>query len=360
MRYRGTNDYNHRQPPKIGVLVTNLGTPDAPEKGALRRYLREFLSDPRVVEVPRLIWFMILHGIILNVRPARSAAAYRSVWTPEGSPLLLHTRAQAEALQLRLTQRYGDAVQVEYAMRYGSHSIPEQLQSLLAQGVQHLLVLPLYPQYSGPTTGSTFDAVAADFRQRRWLPELRFVAQYHDHPAYIDALAASVRSHWQQHGRADRLLMSYHGEPQRYLEQGDPYHCQCHKTSRLLAEALELGSEDYLTCFQSRFGREPWLTPYTDETLQDLPAKGITSVQMICPGFSADCLETIEEIGVENRDYFLQAGGERYEYIPCLNSEPGHIDALTAIIEQQISGWMPLTFDPEATRTRAQALGASR
>lgn len=360
MRYRGTTDYNHRQPPLIGVLVTNLGTPDAPEKGALRRYLREFLSDPRVVEVPRLIWFMILHGIILNVRPARSAAAYSAVWTPEGSPLLLHTRAQAEALQARLTAQHGDAVVVEYAMRYGSHSIPEQLQSLLARGVQRLLVLPLYPQYSGPTTGSTFDAVAADFRRRRWLPELRFVAQYHDHPAYIDALAASVRSHWQQHGRADRLLMSFHGEPQRYLEQGDPYHCQCHKTSRLLAEALGLGSDDYLTCFQSRFGREPWLAPYTDATLQGLPSAGVKSVQVICPGFSADCLETIEEIEVENRDYFLKAGGERYEYIACLNSAPGHIDALGTIVDQQIDGWLPLQFDPEATQSRAQALGASR
>ena len=360
MRYRGTTDYNHRQPPRVGVLVTNLGTPDAPEKGALRRYLREFLSDPRVVEVPRLIWFMILHGIILNVRPARSAAAYRTVWTEDGSPLLLHTRAQAEKLQARLTAGHGDAVLVEYAMRYGSHSIPAQLQSLLDRGVQRLLVLPLYPQYSGPTGGSTFDALAEDFQRRRWLPELRFVTSYHDHPAYIEALAASVRKHWQQHGRADRLMMSYHGEPQRYLEQGDPYHCQCHKTSRLLAEALGLGSEDYQTCFQSRFGREPWLQPYTDETLQGLPAQGIKSVQVICPGFSADCLETIEEIGVENRDYFLQAGGERYEYIPCLNSEPDHIDALATIIDQQLCGWLPLSFDGDASQARAIALGSRR
>lgn len=360
MRYRGSEHFKHSQAPKIGVLVTNLGTPDKPEKGALRRYLREFLSDPRVVEVPRLLWLIILHGVILNIRPARSAAAYRTVWTDEGSPLLTNTRAQAEALQTAMTRLYGESVIVEYAMRYGTRSIPEQLQSLFDSGARQLLVLPLYPQYSGPTGGSTFDAVAADFQQRRWLPDLRFVAQYHDHPAYIQALADSVRAHWADNGRADLLLMSYHGEPQRYLEQGDPYHCQCHKTSRLLAEALELAEDDYQTCFQSRFGREPWLQPYTDATLKALPAGGVHSVQLICPGFSADCLETIEEIGVENREYFMHAGGQRYEYIPCLNSQQGHIDALTTIIQEQIQGWLPLHQDAETTAERALKLGADK
>ncbi len=360
MRYRGTNDYDHRQPPRVGVLLTNLGTPDAPEKAALRRYLREFLADPRVVEVPRLLWFFILHGIILNVRPARSAKAYRSVWTEAGSPLLVNTKAQAAALQASLSAIHGDAVVVDYAMRYGSRSIPEQLQALFECGVQKLLVLPLYPQYSGPTAGSTFDAVAADFRQRRWLPELRFVAQYNDHPAYIEALAASIRAHRERYGNADKLLMSYHGEPRSYLEQGDPYHCQCHKTSRLLAAALGLVEGEYLTCFQSRFGREPWLTPYTDVTLQGLPATGVRSVQVVCPGFAADCLETIEEIGVENRDYFLAAGGERYEYIPCLNSQPAHIEALTRIVSEQLQCWLPVDTDREATARRAQSMGAER
>jgi ferrochelatase len=358
MRYRGQQDYDHRQAPRTGVLITNLGTPDAPEKGALRRYLKEFLSDPRVVEVPRLLWLFILHGIILNIRPARSAKAYRTVWTEQGSPLLLHTREQASALRQTLQKTHGDTVLVEFAMRYGSHPLSEQLQSLFDRGVQRLVVLPLYPQYSGPTTGSTFDALAADFRQRRWLPELRFVAQYHDHPAYISALAASVRAHWQAHGRADRLIMSYHGEPERYLHNGDPYHCHCHKTSRLLAEALELDAGEYLTCFQSRFGREPWLKPYTDETLRGLPAQGVKSVQVICPGFSADCLETIEEIGVENRGYFMEAGGERYEYIPCLNSDPAHIEALTTLVEEQMLGWSAKPFDADATLARAKALGA--
>ncbi|QIB66251.1 ferrochelatase [Kineobactrum salinum] len=360
MRYRGTNDYDHSQPPRVGVLLTNLGTPDAPEKSALRRYLKEFLSDPRVVEVPRLLWFFILHGVILNVRPARSAKAYRSVWTDAGSPLLVNTKAQAEALRASLGALHGDAVVVDYAMRYGSRSIAERLQALLAGGVQKLLVLPLYPQYSGPTAGSTFDALAADFQQRRWLPQLRFVAQYHDHPAYIAALANSVKAHREQYGSADKLLMSYHGVPQRYLDQGDPYHCQCHKTSRLLAAELGLMEGEYLTCFQSRFGREPWLTPYTDVTLQGLPAAGVRSVQVVCPGFAADCLETLEEIGVENRDYFLTAGGERYEYIPCLNSQPAHIEALTRIVNEQLQGWLPLDADGEATARRARLLGADR
>lgn len=359
MQYRGLANYRHDTPERIGVLITNLGTPDAPERGALRRYLKQFLWDPRVVEVPRPLWALILHGIILNIRPARSAAAYRSVWTDQGSPLLLHTRAQAEALQARLSARWGEQLEVRFAMRYGQPSIDDVLDDMLDGGVRRLLVLPLYPQYSGATTASTFDAVASDFTRRRWLPELRFVASYHDHPAYIDALVSSVREHWNRHGRAERLLLSYHGEPERYLHAGDPYHCQCHKTSRLLAEALELREGEYLTCFQSRFGREPWLQPYTDETLKALPGQGVRSVQVLCPGFSADCLETLEEIGVENRDYFLQAGGERFEYIPCLNASEAHIDALGSIVEEQLQGWLPLRDNaPAASRERALMLGA--
>jgi ferrochelatase len=361
MKYTGTENYNHAQQPRIGVLVTNLGTPGAPEKKALRPYLRQFLSDPRVVEVPRLLWWLILNGIILNVRPARSAAAYRTVWTDEGSPLLVHTRNQAAALQAWMGERFGDDVVVEYAMRYGSPGIPDVLQRMLDQGVRKLAVLPLYPQYSGPTTGSTLDALAEDFRQRRWVPELRFINSYHDNPDYIEALADSIRAHRQQHGAAQRLLFSYHGEPRSYLERGDPYFCQCHKTTRLVAEALQLDEGDYLTTFQSRFGRQEWLKPYTDETLKSLPAEGVKSVQVVCPGFAADCLETVEEIGVENRDYFLGAGGERYEYIPCLNSGPGHIDALGGILQQQVSEWLQdLDKDTAATQRRATALGSSR
>ena len=360
MKYLGSDNFEHGQPPRVGILVTNLGTPDAPEKKPLRRYLKEFLSDPRVVEVPRLLWWFILNVIILNVRPARSAAAYRTVWTEQGSPLLLNTRAQAEALQDAFNQRYGDRVVVDFAMRYGSPAIADVIQGLLQRGVTRLLVLPLYPQYSGPTTGSTFDALAADFSRRRWLPELRFVMQYHDHPAYIRAVADSIRAHQARHGATDRLIFSYHGEPRRYLDEGDPYHCQCHKTTRLVAEELGLAEDGYMTTFQSRFGREEWLQPYTDETLKALPGQGVKSVQVICPGFSSDCLETLEEIGEENRGYFLESGGERYEYVPCLNASAGHISALGALLEEQLSGWLDQPAERTGTRDRALAMGAPR
>jgi ferrochelatase len=340
MQYTGTKDFDHDQAARTGVLVTNLGTPAAPEKQALRAYLKEFLSDPRVVDTPRPIWWLILNGIILNIRPARSAAAYRSVWTERGSPLLFHTADQAGALQESMTRQFGEQVIVEFAMRYGAPSIADVLQGMIDRGVRRLLVLPLYPQYSGATTGSTFDALAADFSRRRWVPELRFIGHYHDHPAYIGALAKSIRSFREEHGTADRLLFSYHGIPRRYFDQGDPYHCECLKTSRLVAEELGLQESDYLTTFQSRFGRQEWLQPYTDVTLKALPGEGVKSVQIIAPGFASDCLETLEEIAVENRGYFLGAGGERYQYIPCLNSSPAHIEALAAITREQLAGWV--------------------
>jgi ferrochelatase len=336
MKYIGTKNFYHEQQPRVGILVTNLGTPQAPEKGALRTYLKQFLSDPRVVEVPRILWWLILNGVILNIRPKRSAAAYETVWTKEGSPLLLHTRDQSNAL----AERFGEDVIVDFAMRYGQPAIPDVLQRMLQSGVRKLLVLPLYPQYSGPTTASTFDAIAKDFTRRRWLPEFRFVTHYHDHPAYISALADSIRAYRQEHGSADKLLFSYHGEPRRYLDEGDPYHCECLKTTRLVAEELGLAEGEFTTSFQSRFGREEWLRPYTDETLKALPGESVSSVQVICPGFSSDCLETIEEIAVENRDYFMEAGGKRYEYIPCLNSSQGHIDALETIARQHLQGWL--------------------
>ncbi len=361
MAFRGVDDFKHSQQDLTGVLITNLGTPDEPTTSALRRYLKEFLWDPRVVEVPRPIWWCILNGIILNVRPRRSAAAYREVWTDAGSPLMLHTQAQTEQLRQRLEGHFGDRVVVEFAMRYGNPSISSVIDRMQQAGVRHLLVLPLYPQYSGATTASTFDAVAEDFRQRRWLPELRMVNHYHDFPAYIEALAVSVERHWQAHGRADRLIMSYHGVPKRYLLQGDPYFCECHKTSRLLAERLGLKDGEWMTTFQSRFGREEWLKPYTDETLKGLPGQGVKSVQVICPGFSADCLETIEEIGQENRDYFVEAGGERYEYIPALNADPVHIDMLEKLVMLNLQGWDPcIDTDPEQRQALAAAKGATK
>jgi ferrochelatase len=357
--YQGNPNFDHGQAPRVGVLLTNLGTPEAATPRALRPYLKQFLSDPRVVEVPRLLWWLILNGIILNVRPARSAKAYETVWTSDGSPLLLHTREQAAGVGERLQRRFGERVVVDFAMRYGEPSISSKLQSLLDRGVRQLLVMPLYPQYSGPTGGSTFDALADDFSRRRWLPDLQFVASYHDHPQYIAAVADSIRRHREQHGSAERLVFSYHGEPRRYLDEGDPYHCHCQKTTRLVAEALGLGPDDYLTSFQSRFGREEWLKPYTDETLRELARSGVRSVQVVCPGFSADCLETIEEIGVENRDYFLEEGGERYEYIPCLNEDEAHLDFISDFVSQRLSPWLEQSpTAQEQSRQLAEALAA--
>jgi len=357
MKYRGSPNFDHSQTPHTGVLVTNLGTPEAPSKAALRPYLKQFLSDPRVVEVPRLLWWLILNGIILNVRPARSAEAYGTVWTDDGSPLLFHTRDQARGIEERLHQRFGGRVIVEFAMRYGNPSISSGIQRLVDRGARQLLVLPLYPQYSGPTGGSTFDAVAEDFRKRRWLPDFQFVASYHDQPGYIKAVADSIRAHWDEHGRADKLLFSYHGEPRRYLDEGDPYHCQCHKTTRLVATALGLAEDEYLTAFQSRFGREEWLKPYTDETLRQLAGDGTRSIQVVCPGFSADCLETIEEIGEENREYFIEAGGERYEYIPCLNATGPHLDFLAELCSERLAPWLSHDDSPaEDAAARAELL----
>lgn len=340
MKYIGSQDLEHKQAPRVGVLITNLGTPEKPEKKALRAYLREFLSDPRVVEVPRLLWWFILNGVILNFRPARSAASYRTVWTDRGSPLLYHTSDQADALQERLAQQFDNEVCVRFAMRYGAPSVARVAQEMLDEGVDRLLMLPLYPQYCGATTGSTFDALAADFTRRRALPQLRFVTEYHQHPAYINALAESVRAHRAAHGEVDRLIFSYHGVPQRYRDEGDPYYRQCLATSAAVALELGLDESSCLTTFQSRFGREPWLQPYTDETLKALPAQGVRSVQIICPGFAADCLETLEEIGVENREYFMAAGGEQFQYIPCLNSCALHIEALASIAGTELAGWL--------------------
>lgn len=357
MKFKGSPAFTHQQNDKIGVLITNLGTPKAPTAKELRVYLKEFLSDPRVVEVPRFIWWFVLNFIILRIRPRRSAKSYKSVWTDKGSPLMFHTRHQAEALQKKLQADWGDDLVLDFAMRYGSPSIESVLDKLFKQGVRKLLVLPLYPQYSASTTASTFDALANAFKVRRWLPELRFINHYHDFEPFIQAAADHIRQHWHAHGRADKLIFSYHGIPLRYLHGGDPYHCECYKTSRLIAEALELAPDEYMTTFQSRFGREEWLKPYTDETLKALPGQGCKSVQIFCPGFAADCLETIEEIGVENRSYFLSSGGDRYEYIDALNAEPGHIDALGQLIRQNLQGW-EVENDTGKRDRLAKALGA--
>jgi ferrochelatase len=354
MQYKGSENFSHNQSDRLGVLVTNLGTPDAPTTSALRRYLAEFLWDPRVVELPRPLWWLILHGVILRIRPKRSAKAYSGVWQPEGSPLLLHTAKQAEGIREALKRKYGPNIVVGFAMRYGNPSISRVLDEMQEQRVRKLLVLPLYPQYSASTSASTFDAIAKDFTKRRWLPDFRFISQYPDYPPYIEAMARHIEAHWANHGRNQKLVFSYHGVPLKYLTKGDPYHCECHKTSRLLAERLGLSKEDYITTFQSRFGKEEWLKPYTDETLKSLPGKGVKSVDVFCPGFSSDCLETIEEIDEENREYFMEAGGEGFSYITALNATPGHIEALVKLIEENLEGWQVPKNEPEALAARQQ------
>lgn len=334
-----TPQFNHQQDGKIGILVTNLGTPAAPTAAALRPFLREFLSDRRVVDLPRLLWWPILYLIILTLRPARSARAYQKIWMAEGSPLLVYTQRQVAALRTALHAEYGDDVLLEFGFRYGSPSLSGSVQKLVAAGARKLLVLPLYPQYSAATGGSTFDALAEDLRARRWVPDLRLITHYHDHPRYISALATSIRQHWQEHGRAEQLLLSFHGIPELQRDRGDPYYCECLKTSRLLAAELGLAETEYRTAFQSRFGAAEWIKPYLTDVLDELAGEGVKSVQVICPGFAADCLETLEEIGIQYAEQFAAAGGERFEYIPALNSQPGQIELLSALVRENLAGW---------------------
>ncbi len=331
---------------EVGVLLTNLGSPDAPTPSALRRYLAEFLWDPRVVEFPRVAWWLILHGIILRLRPRRSARLYQSIWSEEGSPLIAITRRQAAGVEPRLRRRLGAEVPVVVAMRYGNPSIEAGLAALDARGVRRVLVLPLYPQYSASTTASTFDAVAEVLRRTRHIPELRFVGEYHRDAGYLDSLAASIRAHRERHGAAEQLLFSFHGIPQRYADAGDPYPGQCEATASAVARRLGLRDGEWRLTFQSRFGREPWLQPYTDHTLRELAAAGVRRVAVVCPGFAADCLETLEEIEGENRELFLEAGGEEFAYIAALNDAPDHLDALAAIAARNLAGWVePETAD---------------
>lgn len=352
------DSFHHDQPDRTGVLLVNLGTPDAPDRASVRRYLKEFLWDPRVVELPRPIWWMVLNLVILNTRPSRSARAYQKVWTDQGSPLLQISMKQAQALDIRLKESHGDEITVALAMRYGAPSIRQGLDELREAGCRRVLVLPLYPQYSATTTASIFDEVTRTLRGWRWLPEIRFINHYHDDPAYIEALADSVRAWRHEHGDADKLLMSFHGIPREYFDKGDPYFCECHKTGRLLAESLQLDESQWTLSFQSRLGPKQWLQPYTDKTLQEFAAGGTRSVQVICPGFPTDCLETLEEIAMENRDEFMGAGGERYEYIPCLNDQVGHIEMLSGLVERHIAGWVVFREDPNAVLERARKLGA--
>jgi len=339
MPFTAQQNFDHERPVATGILLVNLGTPDAPTTSAVRRYLKEFLSDPRVVEQPRWLWWLILNGIILNVRPSKSAHAYRKVWTDEGSPLLTVGRRQRQLLEAVLRGRFGEDLHVELAMRYGNPAIRAGLEALREKNCRRILVLPLYPQYSATTTGSTFDAVADVLKNWRRVPELRMLDAYYAHPAYIGALAGSVREYWTEHGEPDRLLMSFHGIPERYFRAGDPYPCHCRKTARLLREALELPEELAQLTFQSRFGREPWVQPYTDATLTEWGRQGVGTVDVICPGFPADCLETLEEIAIQNRELFVESGGGELRYIPALNDSSAHIRALAEVAEAALAGW---------------------
>ncbi len=357
--------FRHDQPSRVGVLLINLGTPDAPTAQALRPYLKEFLWDRRVVEIPRPIWWLILNGIILNTRPGKSAEKYASIWRPEGSPLKYFTERQSRLLAEELGRRLTTPPLVEYAMRYGKPSVAEKIQAMKAQGVDRLLVLPLYPQYAASSSGSALDAVWRALIHTRNPPDVRAVRHFHDHPGYIAALRQSIEAHWAEHGRPEVLVMSFHGVPRRSLDLGDPYHCECHKTGRLLAESLGLAASQYRITFQSRFGRAEWLQPYTDRTLEELGRQKTRRVDIVCPGFVADCLETLEEIALEGKASFLNAGGSEFRYIPALNDRPTWIATLADLAQAELTGWVGQTAeqaaqdeDLEGRLQRARALGA--
>jgi len=368
MRFHPEPSYAHGTIAKTAIVLVNLGTPDAPTPVAVRRYLKEFLSDPRVVEIPKAAWWLILHGLILPLRSRKSAEKYAAIWTKDGSPLKVHTEKQAMLLKGYLGER-GHEVQVAHAMRYGSPALPQVLDKLKADGCDRILLVPAYPQYSGTTTASAYDAAFGHFAKVRNVPELRLVKHYHDDEGYVRALKESVLAYWGMHGRPDKLVMSFHGVPKRTLMLGDPYHCECHKTARLLAAALQLTPEQYVVTFQSRFGKAEWLQPYTAPTLAKLAKAGTARVDVLCPGFSSDCLETLEEIAIEAKREFLTAGGKEFHYIPCLNESPLWVAALADIAERHMIGW-PTMLTPtaremvrkeaEVSRALAAALGANK
>jgi len=334
----GEKNYEHGSSDKTGILLTNLGTPDAPTAKAVKPYLLEFLSDPRVIELPKFIWQIILRGIILLIRPRRSAKIYSSIWTKDGSPLLSISKKQLELVKKELQSSYPNTV-IELAMRYGNPSINSSLKKLQNQQVRRLLILPLYPQYCAATTASTFDAVTNVLQKWRWIPELRFINQYFEEENYIKAIVSSIEYFRKINGIPQKTIFSYHGIPKKYHTKGDPYHCYCLKTTRLVREYMKLKDEDVITTFQSRFGRQEWLQPYTSQTLMELPGQGVNNIHIISPGFSADCLETLEELEEENREYFMKAGGKEYKYIPCLNDNPLHISMITNLIHKHTQGW---------------------
>ena len=326
---------------RIGVLLVNLGTPDAPSYFAVQRYLREFLGDRRVINTSRLIWLPLLYGIILPLRPLRTLGKYRKIWTRDGSPLLVYSRRLTAKVGAALQSRLGDDIRVALAMTYGNPNIADALEALAKQQVKKLLVLPLYPQYCSSTTGSVFDRTSNALQRWRWLPETRFVNDYHTDAGYIEALAASIRQHWERVGERSHLVFSYHGIPEEYVKQGDPYQAQAEATTRLVVSRLGLAEEDYSHCYQSRFGSVVWLQPYTEDTLKSLAKRGLRKLTVVSPSFAVDCLETLEEVAMEYRDKFLEMGGDQLSLVPALNDDDRHAEALASIIEGQLGGWIP-------------------
>ncbi len=323
---------------QIGILITNLGTPDSPTTKDLKKYLNQFLMDRRVVDISRLLWVPLLKLIILNIRPRKSAKLYKSIWTENGSPLLSISTRILNKLN-NMLNNYDSNIAIELGMRYGNPSIGKALDSFKNKSISKILVLPLYPQAGSPTTSSTFDAINIHLKNQNWTPNLRFVSGYHDDNDYIESLSNSIKDSFSKHGKPDKLIFSYHGMPERYLHEGDPYYCFCHKTTRLVAENLGLDDKIYDMAFQSRFGYEKWLQPYLDEMIPDIANNGGKHIQIISPGFSADCLETLEEIDIQYRKLFLNNGGDKFEYIPCLNDTANHIELIYSIIKRNIKGW---------------------
>ena len=331
MKFVGEEDFKHQNRQKTGVLICNLGTPETYKTKDVRRFLRQFLSDGRVIEIPKIIWWFILNGIILTLRPSKSAKLYKSVWTKEGSPLLVLSKKLTEKLKMSV----GDSCEVELAMRYGNPNMESALMSLKNKNCRKLIIIPMFPQYSGTTTGSIFDEVARVLSKWRWVPSLSFVNSYHDHPEYINALSDSLSNHIKNNS-PQKIIFTYHGIPKRNFDLGDPYQCYCQKTTRLVAEKLNLEDDTYITTFQSRFGPAEWLKPYTSDTMGELPLQEVKNVLVVAPAFSVDCLETIEEIDQENKEIFLKAGGEKFTYAPCLNDSSGQVNLLKAIIDKHL------------------------
>lgn len=364
MPFRSEPPYTHGTPPATGILLVNLGTPDEPTAPAVRRYLKQFLSDPRVVEIAKPVWWLILNLIILNVRPAKTAAKYRSIWMREGSPLKVYTERQTQLLRGYLGESVKQKLVVEYAMRYGNPSVQAGIDALKARNCDRILVLPLYPQYASSTTGTVMDELGRVLANIRNVPALRVVRNFHDHPAYVDAVVKNLLAHWMKIGRpdfrTDKLVMTFHGLPRFHLDKGDPYHCECHKSARLIAEQLGLTKDQYVVTFQSRFGKAEWLQPYTDATLEKLGQSGTRRVDIICPGFAADCLETLEEIAMEGKETFLHAGGKEFNYLPVANDSEAFIQALKQVAVENLVGWLDDEQGPRSAEQMARGAALAR